>query len=75
MKIVNIDIEFLHVFWTTSGNSRKFSGKMCFKIILKVTKNQGFTFSLGDIFFEKPQGRGGEVNLTHSPPPDILGQG
>ena len=32
-------------------------------IILKVTKNQGFTFSLEDTFFEKPQkewvGRGG----------------
>ena len=38
----------------------KFSVKMYFKIILKVSKNQGFTFSLDDIFFEKPQG----VNLT-----------
>ena len=26
----------------------KFSGKMCFKIILKVTKNQGSTLSLED---------------------------
>ena len=34
----------------------KFSGKMCFEIILKVTKNQGFTLSLADTFFEKPQG-------------------
>ena len=34
----------------------KFSGKMCFKIILKVTKNQGFTLSLEDTFFEKPGG-------------------
>ena len=25
-------------------------------IILKVTKNQGFTLSLADTFFEKPQG-------------------
>ena len=33
----------------------KFSGKMCFKIILKVTKNQGFILSLEDKFFEKPQ--------------------
>ena len=33
----------------------KFSGKMCFKIILKVTKKQGFTVSLEDTFFEKPQ--------------------
>ena len=56
MKIANIDREFLHIFWTTWGNSIKFSGKMCFKIILKVTKNQGFTLSLEDTFFEKPQG-------------------
>ena len=36
----------------------EFSGKMCFKMILKVTKKQGFTISLEDTFFEKPQGRG-----------------
>ena len=36
----------------------QFSGKMCFKIILKVTKNQCFTLSLEDRFFEKPQGEG-----------------
>ena len=34
----------------------KFSGKMRLKMILKVTKNQSFTFSLEDAFFEKPQG-------------------
>ena len=34
----------------------KFSGKMCLLMILKVTKNHGFTFSLEDTFFEKPQG-------------------
>ena len=34
----------------------KFSGKMSLMIILKVTKNQGFTLSLGDIFSQKPQG-------------------
>ena len=33
----------------------KFSGKMCLKIKLKVTKNQGSTLSLEDTFFEKPQ--------------------
>ena len=33
----------------------KFSGKICFEIILRVTKNQGFTPSLEDTFFEKPQ--------------------
>ena len=36
----------------------KFSGKICLMIILKVTKNQGFTLSLEDTFFEKPQGEG-----------------
>ena len=37
----------------------KFSGKMCLKIILKVTKNQDFSLSLEDTLFEKPQGRVG----------------
>ena len=37
----------------TWGNSMKFSGKMCFKIILKVTKNQGSTHSIDDTFFKK----------------------
>ena len=49
----------------------EFSGKMCFMIMLKVTKTQSFTLSLEDTFFEKPQ-RGGEgVKLTH--PPAVLG--
>ena len=34
------------------------SGKMYLKIILKVTKNQGFTLSLEDTFFGKAQGVG-----------------
>ena len=38
----------------------KLSGKMCFKIILKVTKKQGSTLSMEDTFFKKP--RGGRVN-------------
>ena len=33
----------------------KFSGKMCLKIILKVTENQRFTLSLEDTFSEIPQ--------------------
>ena len=33
----------------------KFSGKICFKIIVKVTKNQGFTLYLEETFFEKSQ--------------------
>ena len=61
MKTANIDREFLHIFWTIWGKSMNFSGKMCFKIILKVSKNQGFTLSLEDTIFEKPQGL---VNLT-----------
>ena len=38
----------------------KFLGKMYLKIILKVRKKQGFTLSLEDTFFEKPQG-GGQI--------------
>ena len=68
MKIANIDREFLHIFWTTWGNSMKFSGKMYFKIILKVTKNQSFTLSLEDSIFEKTQGGGGQIE----PPPALL---
>ena len=34
----------------------KFSEKVCLKVILKITKNQGFTLSLEDTLFEKPQG-------------------
>ena len=34
----------------------KFSGKTCLKIILKVTKKQGFTFSLEDTFSENHRG-------------------
>ena len=47
----------------------KFSGKICLKIILKVTKNQSFTLSLEDTLFEKLQGRmGGQID-----PPAVLG--
>ena len=38
LKLANIDREFLHTFWTAWGNSMKLSGKVCLKIILKVTK-------------------------------------
>ena len=48
----------------------QFSRKMCLKIILKVTKNQGFTISLEDTFFEKPQGgNGGQTGLIIPLPP------
>ena len=57
MKIANIDGEFLHIFWTTWGNSMKFSGEMYFKKILKVTKNQGSILAIEDAFFKIPQHR------------------
>ena len=60
MKIANIGREFLQILWTTRGNSMKFWEKMCFKIILKVTKNQGSTISIEDTFFKKPQGGGAQ---------------
>ena len=37
--------------------------------MLKVTKNQGFIFSLEDTFFEKPRGGGG----GQIDPPVVLG--
>ena len=43
----------------------KFLEKMSLKIILKVTKNQGLTFSLEDTIFEKPQ----EGSQIDPPPP------
>ena len=42
MKIVDIDGENLHIFWTTWGISMKLSGKMWLMMILKVTKTTGF---------------------------------
>ena len=48
MKIVNIEGEKLPIFWTTWRMSMKFSGKTWLMIILKVTKNQGFTPSIED---------------------------
>ena len=41
--------------------------QMCLKIILKVTKNQGFSLSLEDKFFEKPQG-GDQIDRPSSQP-------
>ena len=46
----------------------KLPGKMSFKIILKVTKNQGFSLSLEDTIFEKRHG--GRIKLT---PQVVLG--
>ena len=52
----------------TRENSMKFSGKMCLKITLKFTKNQGFFLSLEHTLFKKPQG-----SQTDQPPPAVLG--
>ena len=43
-------------------------------IILKVTKNQGFTLSLEDTFFKKPQGEGNQIDphSTSAPPSVVL---
>ena len=59
MKIVNIDRENYHIFWTTWRISMNFSGKMWLTTVLKFTKKQGFTLSLEDPLFEKPQAGGG----------------
>ena len=55
MKIVNIDGEVLHIFWTIWEIPMKFSGKMWLMIIYKVTKNQGFILSLENTFLKKLQ--------------------
>ena len=73
MRIANIDREILHNFWTIWGIWMKFSGKMCLMIILKVTKNQGFTLSLEDTFFKKPQGWGGVAEGQIGSLPTVLG--
>ena len=46
----------------------KFSGNVCLMIILKFTKNQGFSLSLEHTLFKKPQGS----QIDH-PPPAVLG--
>ena len=53
----------------------KFSGKMCFEIILNVRKNPGFTLSLEDTFFKNhSEGRGGGGGGgPFDPPQAILG--
>ena len=68
MEIVKIFREILRIFWTTWGMSTKFAGKVWLMVIWKVTKNQGFTLSLEDVFFEKPLGGG-----SNWPPSAALG--
>ena len=74
MKKANIDREILHNFWTTWEISMKFSGMMCLMIILKVTKNQGFSFSLEYTFFEKPRDRvlGSTIRIYRVNPPIVF---
>ena len=55
-KIVNIEEENFQIFRKTSGISMKFSEKVRVMIILKYTKNQGFTFSRKSAFFGKSTG-------------------
>ena len=51
----------------------KLSGNMCLKIILKITKKQGFILSLEDIFFKQPVGRvGGGCQIDPSPHPPLF---
>ena len=66
MKIDNIEGENVQIFWTTWDILMKFAGKMWLMIILKATKKQAFTLSLGNTFLEKPQGRGYQIDLSPS---------
>ena len=72
MKIANIDRSkeiFISFEWLEEIQWN-FQERCVFKIILKVTKNQGFTLFLEDTIFEKLQGGRG-VKLT-PPPPAVL---
>ena len=55
IKIVNTNEEHFHIFRMPRGISIKFLGKICFLIIVKFTKNQGFTPSLENVVLEKLQ--------------------
>ena len=62
MKIVNVDGENLHIFWTTWETSVKLSGKMWHDNI-KSHKKSGITLSLEDTLLEKPQEGGSTLPL------------
>ena len=55
IKIVNTNEEYFHIFRMPREISIKFLGKICFMIIAKFTKNQGFSPSLENIVLEKLQ--------------------
>ena len=57
----------LHIFWTPWRTSIKFSRNMWLMIILKLIKNQGYTVSLENTFFEKPQEEGDSSNWPRKP--------
>ena len=68
-KVVNIEEENLHIFWTTKGISMKFTGKMWLMIISKVKKEGLHPFSEKHIFGKSTEGWGGGlVTLIHWSP-------
>ena len=65
IKIANTNREFLHIFWTTWRNSITFSGKICFKTILKIPKIK-VSPSLYKIHFPKTTRGRGEIDAPSS---------
>ena len=61
MKLANINKENIRIFQTTWGILMNFLEKLYLTIMLEVTKNQGFIFSLLNTVLEKPQWG---INLT-----------
>ena len=71
MKIVNIEEENLHIFWTSWGISMKFPEKMSLMIILKVRKSQYSILFLRNTFLEKQkvgEWGGGRGVVKYTPP-------
>ena len=57
----------------SSGQIDEFQGKLWLMIILKVTKNQGFTLSLEDSFMENQSGGGGGAKRHPHTPQSLKG--
>ena len=75
MKIVNVEGENLHIFWTVWRISMPFTVKMWLMIILKNHKNPGLrpflkTYILG----KNTGGRGGRGACQIDPPPAFKSQ-
>ena len=71
MKIVNIDGESLHIYWTTWGILMKSSREIWLMIILKITKKPGLHPLSRRCIFGKTTGggwggRGGVELISHS---------